>query len=340
MRKVKYLIIAVFAVLLMGIAVAPIHAQSQDLVTATVDRTNITTDDLLTLTVAVEAAAGDPSQPVLPPLEGFNVLSSSRGTQMTIINGEMSVQTTYQYRLQPIQPGNLVIGPISITVNGNVFNTEPIAVNVSQGTGVPQPANPPSLFPGLSNFPNFPNFPALPNFPSLGSQAAAPSNPTVPVDPAPVPADLVGQDYFIEAVVDNSKPYQGQQVTYTLRFYQAVDGLGQTEYQPPTFTGFWSEQIPEQGQYAIQAAGRDYRVTVVNTILFPTVVGEVTIEPATLNVPGDFFSRGARLSTQPLSLEVQPLPEGAPPSFQGAVGQYEIQAEVDSPQVMVNDTLT
>jgi hypothetical protein len=340
MRKVKYLIIAVFAVLLMGIAVAPIHAQSQDLVTATVDRTNITTDDLLTLTVAVEAAAGDPSQPVLPPLEGFNVLSSSRGTQMTIINGEMSVQTTYQYRLQPIQPGNLVIGPISITVNGNVFNTEPIDVNVSQGTGVPQPANPPSLFPGLSNFPNFPNFPALPNFPSLGSQAAAPSNPTVPVDPAPVPADLVGQDYFIEAVVDNSKPYQGQQVTYTLRFYQAVDGLGQTEYQPPTFTGFWSEQIPEQGQYAIQAAGRDYRVTVVNTILFPTVVGEVTIEPATLNVPGDFFSRGARLSTQPLSLEVQPLPEGAPPSFQGAVGQYEIQAEVDSPRVMVNDTLT
>jgi hypothetical protein len=337
MRIGKYLIISIIAVVLLGVAVAPLQAQSQDIVTATVDRNNITTDDLLTLTVSVDSAAGDPAEPVLPPLDGFNVLSSSRGTQMTIINGDMSLQTTFQYQLQPIQPGNLVIGPISVTANGNVFNTEPIAVNVSQGTGTPQPANPPSFLPGFSNFPNFPN---LPSFPSLGSRPAAPSNPTVPVEPAPVPADLTGQDYFIEAVVDNSQPYQGQQVIHSLRFYRAVDGLGRSEYQPPTFTGFWSEQIPEQGEYAIQAGGRNYRVTVLNTILFPTVVGEVTIEPATIDVPGDLFSRGARLSSQPLVLDVQPLPEGAPPSFQGAVGQYEIQARVDSPQVKVNDTLT
>lgn len=340
MRIGKYLIISIIAIVLLGVAFSPLQAQSQDIVSATVDRNNITTDDLLTLTVSVDVAAGDPAEPVLPPLDGFQVLSSSRGTQMTIINGNMSMQTTFQYQLQPIQPGNLVIGPISVTVNGNVFNTEPIPVNVSQGTGTPQPANPPSFLPGFSNFPNFPNFPSLPSFPSLGSQPAAPSEPTVPVEPAPVPADLTGQDYFIEAVVDNSEPYQGQQVTHTLRFYRAVDGVGRSEYQPPTYTGFWSEQVPEQGEYAIQAGGRNYRVTVLNTILFPTVVGEVTIEPATIDVPGDLFSRGARLSTQPLELDVQPLPEGAPPSFQGAVGQYEIQASVDSPQVKVNDTLT
>ena len=88
MRKPKYLIMAIGAIVLMGIIVTPTHAQSQDLITAKVDRTNVTTDDLLTLTVSVDAAAGNTSRPELPPLDGFTVLSSSRGTQMTIINGQ------------------------------------------------------------------------------------------------------------------------------------------------------------------------------------------------------------------------------------------------------------
>ncbi|UCG24732.1 MAG: protein BatD, partial [Chloroflexota bacterium] len=134
-------------------------------------------------------------------------------------------------------------------------------------------------------------------------------------------------------------PYQGQQVLYKVRFYQAVDGLGGLDYRPPAFTGFWSEQRPEQGEYMIRAAGRNYRVTELTSVLFPTVVGEVTIDPATLTVPGDFFSRGANLASQPLSLNVQLLPDNAPPGFTGAVGRFDIEATVDKAESKVNDTV-
>ena len=36
----------------------------------------------------------------------------------------------------------------------------------------------------------------------------------------------------------------------------------------------------------------------------------------------------------------RPLPEGAPPSFSGAVGQFELAAETDTTETVVNDTVT
>ncbi len=342
MRRVKFLAIAIVAIVLLGLAVAPTYAQAQDVVVAEVDRNDITTDDILNLTVAIDSSLGDPSQPVLPVLDGFEVLGTSRGTQMTIINGDMSMQTTYRYSLRPVARGDFVIEPISVSSNGNVYYTAPIAVRVSQGTGLPsQPNSPLSLFPSLSNFPGLSNFPSLGNLPTLPNQPTSPSAPSlVPVDPAPAPMELSGQDFFVEAVVDNPNPFQGQQINYAIRFYQAINAPGQIEYEPPTFTGFWAKQVPEQGEYNIQAAGRNYHVTELKTILFPTIVGDVTIEPTSMGIPGDFFSRSMNLRSQPVLLDVQPLPDGAPASFAGAVGNYDIQAAVDVPTTVVNDTIT
>jgi hypothetical protein len=150
---------------------------------------------------------------------------------------------------------------------------------------------------------------------------------------------LQGQDLYLEAVVDNDTPYQGQQVLYHARLYQAVQGLGPIDYRQPSFTGFWSEQLSEQGEYMVEAAGRNYRVTQLTSVLFPTVVGETVIDPAQVSVPGDFFNRGANLSSQPLMLNVKPLPDNAPPDFQGAVGRFDIQATVDKGETKVNDTV-
>jgi hypothetical protein len=160
------------------------------------------------------------------------------------------------------------------------------------------------------------------------------------MDPAAAPTELVGQEYFVEAEVDNPTPYVGEQVVYTLRFYQGGQVFGQTEYRSPGFTGFWSSEQPEQAQYSLQAAGRNYRVTELKTILFPSVVGEATIEPAGLDIPGDFFSAGHSLRTQAVPLRVEPLPENPPASFKGAVGRFEILAEADRLETTVNEPVT
>ena len=44
-----------------------------------------------------------------------------------------------------------------------------------------------------------------------------------------------GQDFFIEGEVSNPNPYQGEQVMYTFRFYQAANLYDQPTFEPPHF---------------------------------------------------------------------------------------------------------
>lgn len=45
-----------------------------------------------------------------------------------------------------------------------------------------------------------------------------------------LPAELTGRDYYLEATVDKTNPYQGEQVLYSLRLYRAVSPMGQITY--------------------------------------------------------------------------------------------------------------
>jgi hypothetical protein len=290
------IILAVLALPLLVIQVA--QAQGPGPIQAEVDRTSLSTNEQLLLTVTVSSKSMLTShRPSLPSLQGFNIASTSSSSQISILNGDMSSQEIYRYVLQPYEVGDLVIEPISVDLGGQAYSTQPIPIHVSQGTGAPAPA-------------------------------PAPSNSR----PAANAAELTGQDLYVEAVVDNPTPYVGQQVNYVFRFYQAVNLWDQPSYQAPAFTGFWSEPKPIEGQYQTQAAGRVYRVTEIRTILFPSVVGPVTIEPASLTVPGSLFQSGRTLQTRPVEMDVRPLPAGAPAGFDGAVGQFALSATVDTNQ--------
>ena len=303
----KQLLTPITLILLLLLSVSVSYAQSQNPLTVTVDRASLSTDEFLTLTVTLDAAVSNPPNPTVPALEGFNIVGSSSSSQISIINGAMTSQQSYSYRLQPYQAGALVIEPVTVTMGGQTFSTEPITVQVSQGTGQPQAASPR----------------------------------VVQGEPAPAPTELTGQDFFVEAEVDTPSPYLGQAVLYTFRFYQAANLFGQPNYEAPAFTGFWGEPQPEQSQYQVQVAGRTYKVTELKTTLFPTLVGDVTIEPAHLTIPGGFFQRDTALQTQPVEIAVKPLPANAPDGFNGAVGQgFEITAEADTTTGKVNEPIT
>lgn len=303
----KRLLLPITLIMFLLLSVVVSHAQSQNPLTATVDRTSLSTDETLTLTVTLDATVSNPPKPALPALEGFNIMGSSSSSQISIINGAITSQQSYSYRLQPYQAGELVIEPVTVTLEGQTFSTEPITVQVSQGTGPPQAASPR----------------------------------VVEGEPAPAPTELTGQDFFVEGEVDNPSPYLGEAMLYTFRFYQAVNLFDQPGYEAPTFTGFWGEPQPEQSQYRVQTAGRTYKVTELKTTLFPTIAGEVTIEPAHLTIPGGFFQRDIALQTQPVEVVVKPLPANAPEGFNGAVGQnFTITAEADMTTGKVNEPIT
>ena len=299
----KHFLIPATVIILLILSVAPSYAQANGVIAATVDRRQLSTDETLMLAVTLNANVSNPPSPTLPSLDGFNIVGSGSSSQISIVNGAISSQLTYNYRLQPYATGDLVIEPISVTLNGQTFSTEPITVQVVQGTG------------------------------TLAMEP--PANPS-----APTSDQFRGQELFVEAEVDNPRPYLGEQVTYTFRFYEAFGSFGQPQYEAPTFTGFWTENQTDQSQYQVQAGGRFYNVTELHTVLFPSMAGSITIEPAQLAVPGGFFSSGGTLQTQPVRLDIKPLPANAPDSFTGAVGQFALHGTVDATQGKVNEPIT
>jgi hypothetical protein len=305
--KTKYLIAIILAALMLPfVGIGTAQGQGAGPIHAEVDRTSLSTGETLLLTVTVSSNSMlTAPRPNMPALQGFNIASTSSSSQISIINGAMSSQEVYRYLLQPYEAGDLVIEPISISLGGQTYSTQPITIRVSQGAGAPAPA-------------------------------PAPSN----GQPVASSAELAGQDLYAEAVVENPTPYVGQQVAYVFRFYQAVNLWAQPNYEPPAFTGFWSESQSTEQQYQAQAAGRIYRVTEIRTVLFPSVVGPVTIEPARLTIPRSLFQSGRTFQTQPVEMDVRPLPAGAPAGFNGAVGQFALSATVDTTQTRVNEPLT
>ncbi len=288
--------------------VALVGASAQSPLSATVDRTTLTTDDSLTLTVVVSSSGRSAPRPQLPDLDGFTVLGSSTSSQMSVVNGAVSSSVAFSYRLQPYATGTLTIAPITATIDGQPYSTEPIAVEVSPGNGAPTQA------PGGS---------------AQGLDA---------------PSQLGNQELFVEASVDNPEPYVGEQITYSFRFYEAADSMrvsslfmDQPGYNPPALTGFWSEGEIENETYRVSLNGRIYTVTELRSQLFPTAAGDVTIDPAQLTIPGFGFQRGGVLQSEPVALTVQPLPAGAPATFTGAVGQFDLRAELDTQQTQLDE---
>jgi hypothetical protein len=317
--KIKSIIMPMIGVMLLLLAVIPGPAQGQSPLTATVDRTALSTDDTVVLTVTVDAEGANIASPTLPDLPSFNIVGSSQSSQISIVNGSVSTQIIFSYRLQPLETGQLVIDPIEMSLNGQTYRTEPISVQVTQGTGAPSQAPPSS---GVR--------PGLPSLPGLGNL----------FDRDPFSDNLAG-DAFVEAEVDKQTPYVGEQVIYTFRFLHSSFGLlDQPTYEPPAFTGFWSEEQPDRSQYQTQRNGQTYSVTELRTVLFPSKTGTLTIDPAQLMIPGGFFSAGSTLQTDPLTVEVKPLPPDAPADFKGAVGQYTLEATVDPTQSKVNEPVT
>jgi hypothetical protein len=276
--------------------------------TATVDRTSISTDQTLTLQVTLAGTFRNADKPQLPPLEGFAVVGTSQSSQFSFVNGQLSSKVVFTYRLQPTKTGKLTIPSITVQMRGQTYQTDPIAVEVTQGQAPPAQQ------------------------PSQG-QGQAPND-------VQTPQELAGQNLYVEASVDNPTPVIGQQIIYSFRVYQAVQFFNQPQLSWPEFTGFLSYDLSPNNQYYQKVAGREYLVTEVRRALFPTLEGEVSIDPSVLTIPGDFFNDTVKLATQKVTVDVRPLPEGAPDTFSGAVGQFEIEAWCEPTETRVNEPVT
>jgi hypothetical protein len=296
---------------------------------ASVDKQEIGVGDPVTLHVIITGRGGTLPEPTMPDLSGFEVYSSGRSQNISIINGAFTSSLDLNYVLVPKKVGEVIIGPIVVRDGSGMAATDPIKINVTQQAQ-------PSQAPGGS---------------SQAQRAPQPSR---------QPPQQSG-DFFIDQAVDKTNPYIGEQLTLTFRFYQAVNLWDQPTLEWPKYSGVTVEDLTANHRYYEVVRGRRYLVTEIKRALFPISDGSVTIETPTLTIKADdfgvafdpfgFFDRDLReafkrgqpkaLTTRPITLNVRPLPEnGRPADFTGAVGKYSISAQVDKDSVGVDEPIT
>lgn len=306
-------------------------AAGQLSVTAEVNKTQVGLDDQVVLAVTVSGPQASLPDPQLPALSNFSVYSSGRSQNISFVNGRVSSSITHTFVLVPRAVGKGLIPPIAVSAQGTSAQTEPIEIQVVPPAGAgPAPAAAP------------------PTAPRQGR-------------PAPPAERSAAADVMVTAELDKPRAFVNEQVTLSVKFYAAVPLLSNPEYVPPKLEGFLGEDLPPLRHYSAVVKGRAYDVTEIKTALFPLQAGKLRIGSATVRcqVQRDsnvdpfspdfferFFSQGITapqtrtLASQPLVLEVAPLPEaGRPAGFAGAVGRFSVSAAVDKDRAKVGDAV-
>lgn len=175
--------------------------------------------------------------------------------------------------------------------------------------------------------------------------------------------DEQGRDLFVTSTVSTDRPWQGQQVIYTWRFYSRVP-VGQGSIESMDFgSDVVVEDLGEVRQFSTSIDGVQYSVNEVRKALFPQRSGEVTLPQTQLRVqveaeqarrPGrrrsifdefdSLLGAGGRwatkyLLTEPLTLDVRPLPP-APAGWNGLVGEFDIRASLSRRELQVGQSAT
>lgn len=304
--------------------------------TASVNKTALTMEDELTLTVRVEGATGE-LFPQLPSLPAFNVYARSTATQIT----NFHAVTTFDFVMMPRFPGKAEIPPITLNYRGKTYKTDPITVTIYR-TGQQKSAAAPSANKGQKAPSAYPIQEAPSDMPALERKLYN------------LAARQGDKNYFMVAAASETDPYVNQTFTFGVRFYYLLPFVGNAPYTAPSIDNLFLEEIGRpEGTQIIN--GKRYTYTEIRYALTGVTAGPAKVGPASIDyVPGNrmdlsVFDRVFATATQApqqaqsnsVTLNIRPVPtKNRPKTFYGAVGSgYSISAALDRSEVEAGEAV-
>ena len=293
--------------------------------TLTVDAPKVvTTDENFRIVFTADGRMSDFNW---PGSENFSILWGPQSGSMSstsIVNGKRTSthQETYTYIVQAVAPGTFTLPAATATVGKESCSTGTFTIEVVSGEKRTQQA-------------------ATDADSGVGAAAAT--------EDKSASATVASGDIFLRLSVSKTQVVKGEPLTATLKLYTRVDVTGFEEVHFPTFNGFWSKETETAQNVQFQrenVGGTIYNAAVLRRyMLIPQRTGSVTIDPAEMvcqvrvqadSGPRSFFDSffdsyqtvRRRLSTEPVRIQVKPLPEGAPASFAGGVGDFKMNAVI------------
>ena len=268
------------------------------------------------------------------PGEDFSLVwgpQKGSSTSIQMVNGKTtrSSQTSYTYILQARKTGTFTLPAAVAKVKGTEIRSRAVTIQVVDGD-------------------------------TNGGNAAAAQGSAQQQQERPSQASSGEADIFLRMSLSCSSVVVGEPVTATLKIYHRTNLVGFENAQFPTFKGFWSQEVEAPSNIEFQREqvnGTMYNAAVLRRwVLIPQKSGEQPIDPAEIvclvnvqrprsssgSIFDDFFGNDyvttrQRVSTKGSTLHVSALPAGAPESFGGGVGEFNVQARLSKDSLKTHD---
>jgi BatD DUF11 like domain len=321
-----------------GILAAGFAFADSPAVTAVLSNSETVVGETVELQIKV-TGPGDARPPEEIAVDGLEIHSTGTSRQFEIHNFSTSSSVTYNYTVLPLKAGRFTIPPQTVRAGGKVLRTPEVVLNVADS-------------PGRSS---------ASRSPGRGNQPAS-----------------AGDLAFAELIVPKKAAYVGEIVPLQIRM--GFDARIHARLaEPPDITGqgFTAQKLQQSGQNLETINGRPYEVVTFKTAIAAARAGKFEIGPVKAKAqvvvprtrsaprsrarspfdlfdPDDPFSdpffanpfaqfgerRGIEVKSEPVPLEVKPLPPNAPPSFSGAIGNFTMATDTKPRSVQVGDPIT
>ncbi len=322
-----------------GILAAGFAFAASPSVTAVLSNSQIVVGETVELQIKV-TGPGDARPPEEISVDGLEIHATGQSRQFEIHNFATSSSVTYNYTILPLRAGRFTIPPQTVRAGGNLLKTPELTLNVADSPSRPSGVRP-----------------------SRGTQTQSVRA-----------SDLV----FAELIVPQKTAYVGEIVPVQIRM--GFDPRVRPRLiEPPEITGqgFTAQKLQESGQNSETINGKPYDVVTYKTAIAAARAGKFEVGPvkakAQVLVPrprsaprsrsrspfdlfelddpfsDPFFSnpfaqigerREIEIKSEPVALEVKPLPPKAPPSFSGAIGNFTMTTDAKPKSVQVGDPIT
>ena len=315
------------------------HADSPS-VTAVLNSSEAAVGETVQLEIRITGArSADAPEEIM--VDGLEIRRTGTSQRIEMNNFKLTSSVVYDYTVMPLKAGRFTIPPQTIRIENNSLRTPALTLNVADS------GNRPSGSAGAR--------------PGRDTQAASANN-------------LV----FAELIVPSKTAYVGEVVPVQIRM--GFDPRVRPRLtEPPEITGqgFTAQKLQQSAENTETIGGRLYEVVTYKTAIAAARAGKFEIGPvkakAVVVVPrrqsaprsrarspfdlfdqddpfsDPFFSnpfaqlgerREVEIKSEPVALEVKPLPPNAPPSFSGAIGNFTMTTDAKPKTVQVGDPIT
>src|SRR5205809_3986751 len=308
-------------------------------VTAVLSNSEVAVGETVELQIKV-SGPGDARPPEEISVDGLEIHATGTSRQFEIHNFATNSSVTYNYTILHFRAGRFTMPPQTVRAGSKLLRTLELILNVADAPGSSAGARQ-----------------------SRGRQSQSVS---------------AGDLLFAELIVPKKVAYVGEIVPVQIRM--GFDPrIRPRLIEPPEITGqgFTAQKLQQSGQTTETLNGRPYDVVTYKTAIAAARAGKFEIGPVTAKAqakvprarsaprsrgrsPFDLFDlddpfsdpffsnpfaqmgerREVEIKSEPVALEVKPLPPNAPPSFSGAIGNFAMTTDAKPKSVQVGDPIT